>query len=522
MENRKDKLVSNRGRDSQHKGYYSSKRVKKGLGHYLLGRGMSAVISILVAILLIRLLSIVDYGVYTVLSGMMLLLTLLSSAGLERILPRYLSELRQAGAHRQLGAYCWKFLAVRIALFAVLLLPLTLFSGAIAEYFGITDEWKILLVFYLYALVNAGSIHLQRTFQALLRQKEAVYGLILDGFVRLAIFIAIYLSGIELTLFIVFLVQLLGAILAFIFLSLKLRTLLKRLEPTQEEKIEIEPRKIVHFGWYNYLQQLSGLSYSPGTNKVLSGYLLGNVETAMLGFSYVVYELVKRYMPAMLLLGVIEPVFMARYRQNKKFSILNEMTRLVVKINLFFIVPFIAWAVFFIEPILGLVSAEKYPDTGWIISGLLVVLVFDSHRLALQLLCNAVDQSRLLFTSNLLFIVLFPLEVWAMVEFGLLGLLVSLAVITFLRNIYLVHVIRKAGYMYYPDWQAMIKILILTGAAVLPAYLLFVQVEGVLGSLLAGCVLGLLFLLFANRWKIFSVHESRTIRNVSPRGMWYW
>lgn len=72
---------------------YGDKRIKRGLMHFFLGKGVSAIAGLVAMLLVVRSLSIADFARYSVLVALVELFTAISGLGLVQVLLRYVPEL---------------------------------------------------------------------------------------------------------------------------------------------------------------------------------------------------------------------------------------------------------------------------------------------------------------------------------------------------------------------------------------------------------------------------------------------
>lgn len=449
--------------------HYSKVKIKKGLLHFLTGTAITAVASFSVAILIVRELSISQYASYTALSGLLIVIMLISNLGIERILPRFIPKVRQYGSAQELLAITrWLVVCRALSLFFFSGV-LYLISDFISAWLNVEFSQEMLVYFLLYMLGFGLSSHFFRNLQVLMKQKEATISMGLEWFIKLIglVFIISQYGGISLEE--VFLIQAItvwiGVFASFYFLYQV--TWLDGKKQSQQNVLDI--KEIVQFGAYNYFQLLLGFHALPSTSKLVAATFFAGPALASLGFAYAMIGVVKRYMPAKMLLRLIEPAVMVRYDDKKDFDKTCSIVLLLLKLNLFIILPLAVWFYFCSEPLINLITKDKYSDSVWIISALLLLMVLESQRDVLQLICNAVGHSVLLFKSNIYSLLLFPLWLYLTFKYELPGLIFGLILILFFRNIYLTYQLARRGFKFHPDYNAIFVIFIWSMVAVLLA-----------------------------------------------------
>ncbi len=504
--------------------YYSRKRIRRSLMHYLVGRGVSSIANFLVVFLVIRALSVESYAAYTTLSGLLIMTMAFSNGGLERVVPRYLPVLREDGAEAELKRLTWQLLFLRIAFLAVILLPIVVFEDFLRAQFSIPEDRWAIWGFYAYVVVYALSVHLTRSLQALLLQRESTIALSIEWFSKLALLVAfLFLSGgisLAQTMWAHAITSFLGAL----YMVFKLRAnLVSRPETTSSEGDTVARADLISTGWHNYCQRLLGTANSPGANRLICSYMLDSAATAGFGFALAINGLIRRFAPATLLLGLIEPSVMARYSEEKDFTVLQRSASIVVKFSLFVLAPATAWVLFAGQPVAAFVSGGKYTHMTWLVAGMMVMLMIGSNRTVLTLVANAVNESSSLVRATAWSNVLFPVLIFLVWQFGLPGLLGGILLIAGFDNLYLVHRLRSLGYGYRIDAGAITKIILFAALAAASGSLIphFLG-PALLTSLLAAAATGIIFLTAAYIWKPFTGEERKLLNGYIGKKVFVW
>ncbi|MEO7557609.1 MAG: lipopolysaccharide biosynthesis protein [Gammaproteobacteria bacterium] len=504
--------------------HYSGSKIRRSMWHYLFGRGMVAIGSFAVALLLVRFLPVETYGAYTALAGLLVTLGIISDGGLDRILPKFLPMLRMANVESRLTKLCWKLLGLRVIFILIALIPVLLAPDWIASLLSIDEGADIIWPFALYVVLSIVSVHLARTLQAFLQQRDVTHGMALEWFVKLAAMLIVLGSLQALPLGYVIWIQALTVGLCAFYLLIKLQQHLMEFARAEHPPTQLDlPReRLWRFGLHNYLPSLINIVLSEGTIKLVSAYYLGITQTAALGFAYAITGAFRQYLPAVLLLGLIEPAFMARYTERRDFAVLNQLGSIVLKCNLFILAPAAVWLLLCGTPLVGLITGGKYLDTVWLLSGFIVAMMLYSQFLVLQLIVNAIEESWLLFTCNAWGALFALAQVAAMIIYGLPGLLIGLLFLSGFKNIYLAVKIRSKNYPYKPDWNGIARILILAVLSGLAGSLALRWIPGIPGSLLSLVIATTTFLVLAYFWKPFKPAERDLLNRFIGRKLFVW
>lgn len=511
--------VAPAGKSGVHK-HYSAKRVRRSVKHYLFGRGIAAVASFFVALLLVRELSVADYAGYTASAGLLIGLMIFSNGGFERVIPRYFPELRVAGAEGELRRFCWLLMGLRLLLLVMILTPVVFGFGWIASRFSLPPEPGLMWAFVFYATMFGMQQHTDNCLQALLEQRAATQGNAIDWFGKLFVLGGwfFYNGHLQLTECI----WIMGATAGVSWLFM-LRHLYTHLGKEPDNGLRVLDRKqVLRMALNSYLLPMAGFHAAPSAGKLLAAYLLPTAAVAMVGFAQSFTQFMKRNLPARLMLGVVEPAIMARYAETRDFSQTVRLVGIVLKLNLFIIVPVAAWVSLCGRPLIELFTGGKYGDSAWLIGAFMLILIMESHRLILHLICNAIEQSQLLLQSNIASMIFLPLTVFAAGKWGLYGLIACLLTISFSRNFYVVRALRRKGFMYGPDWARIARITAfgivaaLFGLAIMRLFGMDVVV-----AFISAALSGLLYLGLCLAWKPFSQIERDTLANFAGRRFFF-
>ncbi|MCK6384181.1 MAG: hypothetical protein L6Q52_07515 [Rhodocyclaceae bacterium] len=504
--------------------FYSIRRVQENLPYFISGRVISALGTFGSIVLIVRHLSVTDFGVFSIVAGSAIVFGLVCGLGVERLIPRFLSELRSAGAMGKAAFLAWMFLLARI----VLLLPAFLFLYLFWNLVGAVLQAKLDQEIYWASIAYIGAFLVGKqaadTLQAVMSHREASFGYTVDALVRLIAlgFLAFWQ---ELSLKTAIWAYAAGASAGVVIcLSGMLRVFASRIESPfcAGDRDSLSLHGVWQYGWHAYLHNAVGIVLTPQALRIFCASLLGAAGVAALGFAQSMSEFTKRYLPAIFLASLIEPILIGRYRETKDFAMLNTLASVVFKVNLFLLLPFVGWLAVSGDGALALVTGGKYVEQSWLLVGLLALLAFDVHRALLHMVIMAVDETWLLVMSQLWPTIMLA-GLLALVHFqGLGGFLIGLAVIVGFVNCLLVRQLRQSGHDYRLDWPGIAKIALNAAAGNIIGLLFSLAVDGWPGSVLALVVACLAFLGISYWHKAFGLEEKNLIDKLLGRPLWVW
>jgi len=503
--------------------FFSTSRVRQNLPYLIMGRGISALGTFGSIVLIVRHLSISDFGVFSVVVGSSIIFGLVCGLGIERLIPRYLSEMRSAGAVEKAAYLAWLFLLARMTLllpaFLVLYLAWDLVSVQLQVDLDTGIYWASV------AYIGAFLIGKQAadTLQAVMSHREASLGYAVDAAMRLLALGFLALSD-NFSLATALWAYFTGAAAgAAICLGGMLRIFNARIEsPFRGGEHGILPSRLAQYGWHAYLHNVGGILLTPQALRIFCASLLGAAGVAALGFAQALAEFAKRHLPVFFLGSMIEPILIGRYRETRDFTTLNSLTSVVLKVNLFLLLPVVGWLALSGDGALVLITGGKYVEQIWLLVGLLGLLAFDAHRALLHMVIMAVDATWLLVLSQVWPTILLA-GLLALVYYqGLPGLLAGLTVVVALVNFLLVRQLRKYGHEYRLDWQGIARIAVNATAGSFLGLLVSRSIDGWPGSLLAAGVTCMAYLGIGYLHRAFAPEERNLINKLLGRPVWVW
>lgn len=503
--------------------FYSAGRIRQNLPYFISGRAISALGTFGSIVLIVRHLSIADFGIFSIVVGSSIVFGLLCGLGIERLIPRYLSELRSSDALGQAGYLAWLFLLVRM----LLLLPAFLMLYFFWEAIGTQLQVKLDMGLYWASVAYIGAFLVGKqagdTLQAVMSHRAASIGHAVDAAVRLLV-LGFLAFGQNLFLPTALWAYVAGAGAgAAICLHGILRLFAVRVEsPFRGGKHAISPARLVLYGWHAYLHNVGGILLTPQALRMFCASLLGAAGVAVLGFAQSMTDFVKRYLPVFFVGSMIEPILIGRYRDTQDFATLNGLASVILKVNLFLLLPLVGWLALSGDGALALVTGGKYVEQNWLLVGLLTLLAFDAHRALLHTIIMAVDATWLLVMSQLWPTVLLAGLLALVYHQGLPGLLVGLTVIVVLVNYLLVRQLRKCGHEYRLDWQGIARIAVNAAAGSFLGLLVSRSIDGWPGSLLAAVVTCMAYLGIGYLHRAFAPEERNLINKLLGKALWVW
>lgn len=484
---------------------YGKERIKRGLLHFVFGKGISSIAGFLVMVLVVRALPIEAFAAYSVLIAFVELLTALSGLGLVHLLIRYVPELYSKYYKTALRQLVSNAVALRTGVLLAVAMTAWLFADELTPIVGLTTQLAAFKVFLLVVVLRSSTHFLALVLESTLHQGLTQAAFSVAALARLTGMTFLLLRG-DVQLVDVIWVEAISDGTGLLIVAFGvIRIIGARVVDTRTPKddcywLRDNLRELGRFALAGYLQHLAIMPYGGNTNRLVGGHLLSVGALANFGFAQSLYDYVKRYLPAQLLVGLIRPIVVARYCEHRHFADAARICSHVVQINILLIGSAIAILAVGGSEALGWLSAGKYgADAASILAVLFLVLLLETQRQQLDLLVQTAEQYRLLIPSNILL---------SCSVFVAIGMLPSLGAIAFplanslsllFANAWVQHRMSALGYHFHHDWLGSFKTVlvllfsVLVGLALkkanLPWFLAVpatITIYGVLGFVFCG------------------------------------
>lgn len=435
---------------------YSKENVRKGILHYLLGRGLAGIAGFATVILLVRFMSVQSYAGFTALTGLIAMSGILAGLGLDRAISRYVPEARLQRSAKELGQFIWCITAIKLIAALMVSGIFFCFWQPILKLFSDVQLVHFPMALLCFVIAETLFQHFSAVFQALLKQKTLTRILMVQWAGRLimiawAIF-ADKMISLEESLLVMAIPEILGVLVFVLVLIQYLNELSAIQQAGTAQKISTQNwpdwHAIARMASHNYGFTLLAAPPQGYFMKMLAAIFLPTQMVAAYGFFISIAERVRQYIPLHLLYNLIEPVMIGNYLQNRSFSTLNHRCQLLYKSNLIILIPLMAWILAAGTFIIASLTGGKYHEYSWLLALVMLQLTVGSHVVLLQLILNSVGASQLLVKAG--FYALMSMALFLVVALNIHVQLLVVAPLVFSLgcNAYIIQTLNRAGYPY--------------------------------------------------------------------------
>lgn len=488
---------------------YSGHATRRAAWQFLSGKALSALLTFISLLWLVRMLPVAEYGAYVVFIAGTELGFAMAALGMYWLAARYIPDYRLRAAGPALGRLCrllvlWQTLAL-MALAAII----SILMDVYLSWAGLSDHkvaaW---LALALLCTEGLGRFVREGVMAPLMLQEQARVSLILrQSSFLIAIAALSFAEHVDLYWVLAAEVgaSLGGCLVASLSLARHLRSLRCQIGEAgwKEPKISEQWRIALRM----HAARIISLAYSPQMFLNLVQRILGVEAAALFGFLRTLFEQAGRYLPATLLFTVLRPKLVADHLTGGMAALARQVN-LAGKLSLFVLLPLIVLVALAGDTLVAMLSGQRFEASGHYLLGLLLVLLPISQRQLIETVAVSVGRPGLCTLGSVLGLLTLPLmifllgqgyELWAPVITILIGEVVFNA--TVLAGLAL------EGYRV--DWQGATKLVASAFLAWLAAIgAVMVDSNDAISFALA-CMLAAVVFLAASWWLQVFTHEER-------------
>lgn len=327
-----------------------------------LGTIWSQLAGMFIVWLLVKKLSVEEFGIYNLLLGTSGFLGIASSLGLIPAFQRYLPEFFQK---KEYSKFLWTVrfgLAFRVGASVISIAVILLFFDKIGPFFKIDDYLLYFTIFAVGLFFNLQATVIDRALQAMFLHKYVVYANFCYEFIRLCLFCFFLYLGYG--LYEVLLIDL------FTYLGLLgLTYYYYRLNRPRDMEIEkyakdfskqVLLKRVFRYSGFSLFNDIGRRVLDVGLDFFVVSHFLGLSALGYYAFAARIGRVISQWLPSRALRTVVMPVYFARYAELNSKNELNKMFHFLTKLNLFLILPVFTIGAIFGKEIIKYVFDPKY------------------------------------------------------------------------------------------------------------------------------------------------------------------
>jgi O-antigen/teichoic acid export membrane protein len=511
-------------------GHYSRQAVAASLFHFLAGRSMAMVLAFGLLLVLVRALDARSYGAYIALLSLLEIVQLISGLGLALAAQRYVPELLAGGRILALRRFIFGLVAARVVTLVAACALCYPLASALAGWLGLESAGGILR-FYLLVIVFEGTARYVEVCQdSLLRQKASQASTLLRTGLRvglLLLWLAMTPGG-AIDLLVWIQIDLAASVLGCAFSIASLFQFLRGL-PVQEPSGLVVPRiggrRMLRYVLPGYLAQVFYTAWAGDAVKLLAVRSAGAVAFAPFAFAMQLNTMLQRYMPVLLLMNMLRPLFVVARGRPDYRERLPQLTGMLVKLNLFVLAPVLAYLMVMAAPVADWLTGGRLPEAGAYLFWMAAMLALQGTRLTLSMVSQALETGWATLMAAALGCLGMLTGWWCMRWWGLYALVGGLALSELLASTVLAVAGLRSGVPVGIDLFGLARILLGIGGAALITASILPQLNAFPTTLVLAIALLVSvasFLVLARLVRPFTTAERSIINGLLRRPVFVW
>lgn len=483
---------------------YNVSRLRRALLHFVSGRAVQALARAGLVLLVVRLLDVEDFGAYMLFVGLSEAVLQMCSFGLLRVGQRFLPEIAETASRRNTYHFVASIALLQFAIIASAVGLLWMFWDSLLLFAGFTanqaeQSRPAILLF----LVVPTFRFVADLLESLLEQGRAQTCRALMPIGRLLGLTVILFAGVEITLHRILLLDGLVTLFCLLLATMLLTASIRRL-PERDLTRPLPLKDMARLAWHMSVADLLESIYSPGTMRLVLANTLGVAESGLFAFLQSLQKIVGRYLPGVLLLGLVRPMLISRISSANGVRLVERATGLMIKVNWLVIAGATMVALFAGDYVVELASGGQFTNAGTTLFLMIFILAITSQRRVLEMLLQIVNQTDIL-RSTALFAPATLGAAWLVSSYGLNAAILATACVLGLGNMICICLLRTRTSQFPADWRGAGGIVISALAGAVAGYL----VQTYAGSWIAIAAAGLLLLALLAVFKPFHMEELR-------------
>jgi O-antigen/teichoic acid export membrane protein len=485
---------------------YGVAKLRRSVLHLVGGRAAQALCRMLLVLVVVRLMPAEDFGVYMLAVGVSEMLLQTFSLGILPVGQRFLPQIVDTAASTDLRRFIRGISAVQFSVLVLVTLAIWSYWDVLLPLVGFEAEqiertrpavWMMLFVPAFRFVADL--------LEALLEQGKAQSVRALMPLGRLVGIGVLLLIGVQVDLERILYIDsgatVVCLIIAWVFMVGTLRGIAS---PSAPQPLPV--RAMMRHAWHMSSVDLLGSASAPGAIRIVIANALSLVDSGLFAFLQSLQRLVGRYLPSVLLRGLIRPMMISRLGKENGLQLMESAAALLQKSNLV-IIAACAMVVFLGgDWIVNLASGGRFPHAGDTLLLMVALVGITSQRLVLEMLMQILNQTHILRATAMLAPLALVL-VSLVADYGLNVVCVVSASGVALANVICMARLRRITGQFRSGWRDNARILSATAVAAVFGYL----VQAAVGMWFAMIAASLLLVLLMAAVKPLRSNELRLV-----------
>jgi O-antigen/teichoic acid export membrane protein len=384
---------------------FSLAHVRRSLIYFTLGKGLGIILGIGLLLVLVRVLEVNDYKFYLISQAFLIIVNQFSSLGIEQTAQRYLPELLSRSEGRTLYNLTSKLCYLRILVLIIIAVLIYPFISTVTDALNIQNyqfEFKLFLLVMVFELFAR---FLDIVFESFMLQGVSQISMLLRTGFRLVPMVWLTVISVDnrVDLEQWILIDIIASVIGCLWGIINLWKYLKDI--SHKKPGNNHPIEYVRYSSFSFPIYIAGtimLLSSQDTIRLIAANILNSVDFASFGFAATLVYMLNRYLPMTLLVGMVRPLLVDA-REKPDYQVrLPKIAGLLFKLNMFTLMPIIAFVFVFSEEISLILTGGRYPGAANYMLAFIPILILQTLRFITSLTALAMESARVTLIATIL------------------------------------------------------------------------------------------------------------------------
>ncbi|MDD3804518.1 MAG: oligosaccharide flippase family protein [bacterium] len=419
------------------------------------------VVNLFISIYIIRKLSVETFGLYSFILGSMLFVQIFTISSISTVFNRFFPEFSEKRRFSLFGKlFMSSYLIVFFSLIIISVLIL-IFSSNFASFFKLEDLPKYKFEIILYMITYIFLLLSKAATSSTLLQKEAALSNISASVIRIVVYL-VMLSKINLSLILLieFFINGFNAITQSYII---LKHLNSNRNNESSEKIDNLKPRIIRYGLLSFFNEMGAGMISKASSYYVISAMSNSFLLGQYSFAYKVNDIFLKIFPLYQISNVLRPIFFRKYVNKPDDSELLKRMYLFLYKFLFWLLSFLCFYFLSVSDIIvKQVFDPKYADSITITNIIFMFTLFNAFQIPLSYVVLSLEKLEINLYSKIFLIYNIIGSIFAMRQYGLIGVSVVLGTSMLFKNLFILFGIRKTIKLSFPFYSMFRSTLIST------------------------------------------------------------
>ncbi|MFZ2656273.1 MAG: oligosaccharide flippase family protein, partial [Victivallales bacterium] len=398
-----------------------------------LNKLVAEVLQVVVTILIIRKLSVDDFGSFNFLVANVMIFSLCGTSAVCTVFNRYIPELFEKKAKRELIALINYGAIVSVAVVGLICVLFYIFKGPLSDFLHMKAMETYAMMFVIYLMFSLLNSLMNSVLASLLLHKILAHVNIAKSLLRtLAYLISLPWLSLETMLFIEIgsvIITLTAGIIVYLWYKAKV---IDKFDG--KDNIEFQWRRTIRLGLFSSVNEIGAGVVGKMSDYYIISAMSNAYFTGLYSFAFRIFNMTQQALPMKDFLSVLRPVFFQKFTQPHDKEDFIQVYNFIVKFMLAVYCLPVLYIWLFGKPVINIIFDPKYIDayivTCIIIFSNVIVAVFYPVGLTMLL----IEKMEYALYSKIVVVFSIVGGILAMKYYGILGVVLVTATCDLLKN----------------------------------------------------------------------------------------